>query len=402
MTRSYRCLRWLVRSLMWVFFRRIEVAGLENVPATDGGVIVAWHPNALVDPALIFASFPRRLVFGARHGLFAWPVIGRIMRGLGCVPFYRPQDFPSGMGNEARREANRMSLAAMSGAVAEGAFAALFPEGLSHDDPAPRAVRPGAARLFLQATEQTADDNSRPVLLPVGLHYNEKHLLGSGVLIVYHPPLPIEPPLSAPGGSASPDDWRQDYCEQLTQKIEQSLKDTAYATENWEIHQLLNRVRKLVRAERAARAGATLEPPGLAERVLAFRRLWTGYNERKRTHPAEVRRLLHRIREYDAELEALGVDDHELDRNRSAVGWWSSVKLVLEALLVFLILPPILLFGYLVNLPPALAIWAIVRRRAKEEKDEATIKLLAGVVAFPVTWLTAALIASFQLGGPVW
>jgi 1-acyl-sn-glycerol-3-phosphate acyltransferase len=401
-TRSYRSLRWLVRSLLWIFFRRIEIAGLENIPDTAGGVIVAWHPNALVDPALIFASFPRRIVFGARHGLFSWPIIGRIMRGLGCVPFYRPQDFPDKEGDESRREANRKSVGAMADAVAGGAFTALFPEGLSHDDPAPRAVRPGAARLFRQAVEQTPADKPQPVLLPVGLHYNEKRVLGSGVLIVYHPPLELDPALLAPAEPGTTESPRHDDCQKLTAKIEQSLKETAHATESWEIHHLLNRARKLVRAERAARAGASLPPPSLAERVLAFGRLWTGYNERLKTHPAEVRRLLYRIREYDAELAALGVDDHELEKPRRRHPLPATLRLVLEGLLVFLILPPLLAAGYLVNLPPALIVWAVTRSRARELKDEATIKLLAGVVLFPAAWLTAALIAALWLEGPGW
>ena len=57
----------LVRVLVRVFFRRVEVAGTENLPETGGGLIVAWHPNGLVDPGLILAHCPRSVAFGARH-----------------------------------------------------------------------------------------------------------------------------------------------------------------------------------------------------------------------------------------------------------------------------------------------------------------------------------------------
>ncbi len=66
----------VVRFLVGLFFRRVEVAGIEHVPATGGGLIVAWHPNALVDPGLIQAHFPKQIVFGARHGLFKLPILG--------------------------------------------------------------------------------------------------------------------------------------------------------------------------------------------------------------------------------------------------------------------------------------------------------------------------------------
>ena len=136
----------------------------------------------------------------------------------------------------------------------------------------------------------------------------------------------------------------------------------------------------------------------MAERVLAFRRLWTGYNERKQTHPDELRQLLRRIARYDAELAALAIEDHELDAYRSASSSWIFGKLLLQALVVFLVLPPILVFGYLVNLPPAALVWIITKRRSKADKDEATIKLLTGSVAFPVAWLAAALIIVFSPG----
>ena len=398
MSRTYRALVLAVRAILSVFFRRIEVSGLDNVPESAGGIIVAWHPNALVDPALIFSSFPGRIVFGARHGLFSWPVIGSIMQSIGCVPIYRAQDFPADAAEDARRTANQKSLTALSEAVAGGAFTALFPEGLSHDEPSPRALKTGAARIYYQSVAQTPADRPPPVVLPVGLHYDEKQLFGSSVLIVYHPPLELEPHLREPPPADASEEDRRDHYRALTEEIELTLRNIVHATENWKIHQLLSRGRKLIRAERAARAGARLSAPDMAERVLAFSRLWTGYNELKQTHPDEVDQLLRRISRYDAELAALVIEDHELDTDPSASSQWMTIKLVLRALTVFLVLPPVVLVGYLVNLPPAALVWIISKRRSKAHKDAATIKLLTGIVAFPAAWLTAALIVAWIPG----
>ena len=57
--------------------------------------------------------------------------------------------------------------------------------------------------------------------------------------------------------------------------------------------------------------------------------------------------------------------------------------------MVFFLLPPILLVGYIVNLPPALGLLGISKVFAKRKKDESSIKLMFGVVAFPVTWIAA-------------
>lgn len=50
-----------VRLLLRTFFRRIEVAGLENIPAEGGGVLICWHPNGWIDGAVITTHFPNSL-----------------------------------------------------------------------------------------------------------------------------------------------------------------------------------------------------------------------------------------------------------------------------------------------------------------------------------------------------
>ena len=125
----YRFLRGLVRGLVGVFFREIAVEGAANVPRDRGGLLVAWHPNGIVDPALILASAPVQVVFGARDGLLRWPVVGWLMRRLGTVPIYRAQDTAGPPSPEARRAANDASLGALAGAVLGRAVRGALPRG---------------------------------------------------------------------------------------------------------------------------------------------------------------------------------------------------------------------------------------------------------------------------------
>ena len=106
---AYRVLVGTVRLAMRLFFREISCEGRERIPTDGGGLVVSWHPNGLIDPALILAYFPGKIVFGARHGLFAWPALGWLMRRVGTVPIYRAAD-RSRMSLEERRKANQASL----------------------------------------------------------------------------------------------------------------------------------------------------------------------------------------------------------------------------------------------------------------------------------------------------
>lgn len=422
MTRTYRILRVGLRVLIRIFFRRIEVLGLEHFPDSGGGLLIAWHPNGLVDPALILAYSPRPVVIGARHGLFRVPLLGWLMRQLGCVPIYRAADRAPGGDEEARRAANRQSLEAMAEAVAGGSLALLFPEGASHDEPRPLDLKHGAARLFLRAREiqrtgghpgapgsaegASVPDASNPdasdptpagsaLILPLGLHYDEKQVFGSRALLAVHPPLNLPAELAEPLPADAPPEERRAQVASLTAQFERVLDEVVYATDSWELNRLMHRARSLVRAERARQAGALLHGPGMAERLLGFARLWAGYRERVRTHPQETARLMERVQSYDRALAALGLDDADLDRDPPLATLGSLLHLAGQLLLVYFLLPPILVLGYAVNLPTALGLRTLARRAARRSKDEATIKLLVGALAFPATWLAVALLVGW-------
>jgi 1-acyl-sn-glycerol-3-phosphate acyltransferase len=384
--------------LIRIFFREVEVTGIEHLPKEGGGLLVSWHPNGMIDPGLIMSQFPRQVVFGARSGLFRYPVLGMAMRAVGTVPIYRASDAENA-DPAARREANSKSLDALAAVVANGSFSCLFPEGHSHDAPHLQHIKTGAARFYFRARELSKEGAPPPVIIPVGLHYDHKRGFRSNALVSFHPPIELDEALACLGpprdgddsGEAAPDG---DRLVLLTARIERVLHDVVHATENWELHYLMHRARKLVRAERAHRAGANPGRSDMEERTLGFARVWKGYYERLETHPEQVAAVLTRIREYDQDLRALALNDHELDRSPKLLRPKIALYLALQVLLVFILLPPVLLVGYAVNLFPLVGLWAVSRALSKKRKDEASIKLMFGVVAFPAAWATAAVLAA--------
>lgn len=401
-----RCVRLVIGS----FFRKIETSGLEHIPEDGGGILVSWHPNGMIDPALIFDRFPRSIVFGARHGLFRWPGLGGLLRALDTVPIYRAEDrfvasqgaalghdrAPSNSLDDERRAANRASLDLLAGAVAGGSFACLFPEGDSHDAPHLIDLKTGAARILFAARQGSPAGIPSPVLLPVGLFYDRKRSFRSSVLVQFHPPIDLSPELSLfPPVGATPEDHRNHY-RAITSAIENTLSEVIHATDDWEIHFLMHRCRKLVRAERAARSDSSPRKPTITEVVLGFERVWIGYQARLKTHPEEVASLRRQIADYDADLRALAIEDHELDSDPRLASVGLIVSLVLQVLVVFVLFPPLLLVGYIINGPTALLLWGLARKFSSKKKDEATIKLLAGTVLFPASWTIWAVVAFFS------
>ena len=104
-----------------------------------------------------------------------------------------------------------------------------------------------------------------------------------------------------------PQQTRERY-RKLTDEIERVLREVVHATESWELHHQMHRVRKLFRAERSTRAGSKLDKPGIAERTLGFARVWAGYYTRLESHPEQTAALSVRIAEYDQDLRALRLE----------------------------------------------------------------------------------------------
>ena len=380
---TYEKIRWFGAKLLDLFFNEVEVVGVENVPRDGGGLVVAWHPNGIIDPALILSCLPREVVFGARDGLFKWPLLGRLMRSIDTVPIYRAED---GGDDNQRKEANTKSLDALAEAVVNGKFAVLFPEGISHDRSFVQPIRRGAARLYFSACDKS-ENQEFPSIIPVGLHYNHKRGFRSKVLVVLYPPLDMD-------GINHSNDERALSTEQLTERIESTIHEVIGATEDWETHHLMHRARRIVRLESELDDEQSRDLSPLHERAVGFARIHRGYAERLRTDPQRIGELYVRLRDYNDDIRALGFHERELGAGDITVSPWIPLILVIQGVMIYLLLPPILLIGYAVNSVPALFIRAVCRWGAKDKKDEATIKLLGGVVLFPIFWVMAGVLTA--------
>jgi len=119
---------------------RIDVVGLEHVPATGGGVVVMNHTGYL-DFALAGVPFwraQRRVVrFMAKDEVFRHKLSGPLMRGMKHIPVDR----------SAGSAAFRAALAALQA----GEFVGVFPEATISRSFCLKEFKDGAVRMAMQA-----------------------------------------------------------------------------------------------------------------------------------------------------------------------------------------------------------------------------------------------------------
>jgi 1-acyl-sn-glycerol-3-phosphate acyltransferase len=193
----YRLLRVIAVVVLRWYYAEIAVQGAERAPRDGPLLIVANHPNALIDPLLVGTTLSRRVLLTAKATLFENPALSALLRAVGVVPLRRAKDEDGGTTSEANRNRNAAAFRSVTAALRRGGTVLIFPEGISHDAPAIAPLRSGAARIVLQAHSEGVQGIQ---LLAIGLIYEEKERPDSNVLVRVGDPVALDAWLAAHNG----------------------------------------------------------------------------------------------------------------------------------------------------------------------------------------------------------
>src|SRR5205823_13876533 len=130
-------------------------------------------------------------------------------------------------------------------------------------------------------------------------------------------------------------------------------------------------------------------PPSLAGEFALRRRLLAGYVVVRAQWPERFAALTTRIDRYEAALAAAGLDPHQLTPGRFMLG--RVIGYVGRAALILVLLLPAALVGVVVHYPAYRAVGFVATGLAKGAEDAlASIKVLAAMLLFPLTWIGVA------------
>lgn len=177
----YRLLRGTAAIALRWYYADVAVQGRERVPRDGPLLILANHPNALIDPLLVGTAVPRRVLLTAKATLFEHAPLAWLLRAVGVVPLRRAKDEARDRdAHPATPERNAQAFAQVTSTLRARQVVLVFPEGISHDDPMLAPLKSGAARMALQAQREGVAGIR---LLPMGLVFEEKERPDSRVLV---------------------------------------------------------------------------------------------------------------------------------------------------------------------------------------------------------------------------
>jgi len=349
-----------------LFYRRRLLGG--RVPAQGPVILVANHPNGLVDPVLVASATPRVVRFLGKAPLFDMPVLGAVMRGMRVLPVHRPMD-----GADTTR--NEETFRAVHEALAAGDVVCLFPEGTSHSEPVLQRLKTGAARMALGA-EARCGFELGVLVVPVGLVYRANRRFRSQVGVWVGEPIDVRT-------------FREAYLADeratvgaLTEAVSEHLRQVTLELDRWEDLPLLELAERIWRPAEYP-TGPLPTGTDASDPIARMSRFAAGVRALRRADPGRVDGLARRIRGFRERLAVVGAGIDDLDLRYSTP---RVLRFAARTVVWFLLGLPLALLGVVLWLLPYRAVPVTARWLAPPRDTHATVQILAGLVYFPL-WL---------------
>ncbi len=358
----------LARLAVYAYYRIDRIGGV----LPDGALLlVANHPNTLIDPAVIQTTAGRRVRFLAKSTLFAWHPLSPLIRRSGAIPVYRKMD----PGVDTSRNVEMFS--AVAAALSAGEAICLFPEGTSHAHGRLEPLRTGAARMVLNSGAA-----GHPVtIVPVGLNFDALARFRSRAAAVFGRPVDYADLAESYGHDEAA------AVRTLTDRIEQRLKHLMVEAEPRHDLPIVERIDRLYAAARGASRDAR-------ERLGRRRLIAAGMARLREQDPARLAELMRLVEEHLASLARFGLRERDLDQRIPAA---EVVRFALREGLLALILGPLALASIVVFAAPY---WLTDRigRWAPNLQSRAVWQIIGGGLLHGAWIATIASLAGAQAG----
>lgn len=210
-----RLIYFLLRVLGWfgitVFFRRRLVLGAENYRFDGPAIVVPNHPSTLMDVFNPGMPVRQEMFFLANYGLFKHPVSNWLLTRLFCIPVKRREDVEAG---EERNNAAAFKQSFQH--LEKNGVLFIAAEGTSWMHRWVRDFKTGTARIAFGA-ESRNNWNLGVKIIPIGLTYDAPHLFRSQVVV--HCGQPIWPRDWAEAWQQNPERAVQDFTNELQRRV---------------------------------------------------------------------------------------------------------------------------------------------------------------------------------------
>jgi 1-acyl-sn-glycerol-3-phosphate acyltransferase len=383
----YTALLSLVRIVLRVYFKRIEISGAENIPAAGPVILAANHPQSITDALVLGASSRRMVHYLAHSGLFRNRLVAWLLGQLGVIPVMRSQEGAPPVGR------NSAMFEACHALLARGGTIGIFPEGVSLEERRVQSLKTGTARIGLESESSHAWDLGVRIV-PVGLNFESRRRFRSRVLVRFGAPIEV---------STYRGDYEADPVEtihQMTTALQEAIRLQVVNIERGEFESLVRDLELVYKGELLGRPDLAI-PGGtpLQQGQRVSREIARALDFFLQHRPIVVWRVRVHLEIYRRKLRRLHLQDEQIrEQKRRTLPGEMARLLVLGGLGL-----PVAAYGALWNIVPYKLTGWIARHHATDRTKFHFLQLTIGSAVYllyygPLGWLSVHLLGPVGAG----
>ncbi len=199
-----------------LYFKKIRVLGLGNIPIKGPVIYAITHQNSLLDAYLSNGFSWRSPYYLVRADVYKHKFIDKFMRAIRTLPIYRIRD---GYDNVKK---NDQIFDVTKRILTKGGVVAIFPEGSHSMRHQLRPLKKGIARIAFMA-DAAEDFNLNVQIVPIGINYESYFKSSSRTLVSIGKPISIA-------------DYKQSFLEDQNKAFRSMLSELSLQMKSLIVH----------------------------------------------------------------------------------------------------------------------------------------------------------------------
>ena len=377
----YRFLKFILSIGIRFYYKEIKINNKSYLSQKDPLIIIANHPNTLMDAWVIGMIYKQPIYYMAKATLFDSKFKLKILRSLNMIPINRQgEGITSGVDNTD-------SLQECYDILSQGKTLLIFPEGTSYKELVLRKLKTGTARVAMH-TEQINNWNLNLKIVAVGLNYSEPERFRSRILIN------IDKPQTVLSYKSLYEQNKSEAAKQLTQKLRTRLENVLLTTESKEEEELVISIHNILNSK--YRKDKIMK--GVEGKHLNIKSIKDRLDDIKVSTPWVISEVQLKVRAINWKFSKLRLRADFLDRNFK---FGLIFRQLVTSVIVLILLLPLFFFGVIHNVIQFKFTDWIIPKLSKDIEYYAPFAVFIGLFTYPFAYFAFMFIvyAVFDLHG---
>ncbi|HLP53636.1 MAG TPA: lysophospholipid acyltransferase family protein [Fluviicola sp.] len=362
----YRFLKLIVGLSIRIYYREIRVINQELLDQEGPVIIIANHPNTLMDAWILGYINRRRVHYMAKATFFSSPFKRKVLGAMGMIPINRKSD------GATRGVKNSDSFEACYRLLEDGYVLVVFPEGTSYLERKLREIKTGTARIALEVEARNLG-NLGVQVIPVGLNYMSADRFRGRVMVHVGKAISVTPFLeeykTRQGVAAK----------KLTEKFRTELSRVFVTMEDENKEKLVSELTYLFDSRYSKE-----EERGVQQSIGLLKEIQQRLEELSILAPWKLTEIQQQTTALIESLQFFGIRPDFLDRPYRTTLY---LRQTIQSWLFLILTIPVFLVGFIHNALPYYGIGILVPRLTKEVEYHAPLVVLLGMAFYPLTYL---------------